>query len=308
MSHPRIVIGLPVYNGENYLKKAIESILSQSFGDFQLFIGDNASTDATEFICLEYARQDSRIKYHRHVENIGAAPNFNFLFQPKNAPYFKWAAHDDILEPDYLRQCIELLDRDSSIVIAHSPAFEIDRNDRKVRTYDAINLSLNAERPRDRFWRLLWTEHFTEVFGVVRSEIVAKTKLHGSYVGSDRNFLAEILLQGNMGYAAERLFCRREHPESYVAALRDNAERRKWFDPKANYPDRMTGLIKAREYSQAILSAPISPAEKIACQKMLIEFVIIRSREVIFRKGNLYRDKIFNQDKLSATSEPNLRS
>jgi glycosyltransferase involved in cell wall biosynthesis len=297
MNDPGLVIGLPVYNGEKYLKKAIESILSQSFGDFQLSIGDNASTDATEFICLQYARQDNRIKYYRHAQNIGAAPNFNFLFQPGNAPFFKWAAHDDILEPDYLRQCIELLDRDSSIVIAHSPAFEIDRDDRKVRTYDAINLSLNADRPQDRFWRLLWTEHFTEIFGIARSEIIAKTKLHGSYVGSDRNFLAEILLQGNIGYTSERLFCRREHPESYIAALTDNAQRRKWFDPKANYPDRLTGLIKAREYNNAILSAPISRSEKIACQKMLIEFVAIRSREVVFRKSNLYRDKIFNQER-----------
>ncbi|GAB4524375.1 MAG: glycosyltransferase family 2 protein [Pleurocapsa sp.] len=298
MNHPRIVIGLPVYNGENYLSKAIESILAQSFTDFQLFIGDNASTDATESICRQYAQRDSRIKYHRHKQNIGAAPNFNFLFQPGDAPYFKWAAHDDMLEPDYLRQCIELLDRDSSIVIAHSPAFEIDQDDNKVRTYDGINLSLNADRPRDRFWRLVWTEHFTEIFGVMRSQIIAKTKLHGSYVGSDRNFLAEILLHGNIGYTSDRLFCRREHPESYVAALKDNAQRRQWFDPKANYPDRLTGLIKAKEYSSAIASAPIPVSEKISCWGMLIEFVARRSIEVAFTNGNGYREKMFEQDKI----------
>ena len=295
MKSPQIVIGLPVYNGENYLERAIASILSQSFTDFELFIGDNASTDRTESICRDYASQDSRIKYHRHPQNIGAAPNFNFLFQPGDAPYYKWAAHDDVLEPDYLRQCIDILDKDSTVVIAHSPAFEIDRSERKNKTYDDINLTLNAAHPQERFWRLLWTEHFTEIFGVIRSQTIAKTKLHGSYVGSDRNFLAEILLRGNIGYAKERLFCRREHPESYIAALKNNAERLQWFDPLASYPESLTGLIKIKEYARAIASAPIPFNQKLSCWGMLSEFLIIRSIEVALGKNNWYRGKILKQ-------------
>ena len=299
MSNPRIVIGLPVYNGENYLEKAIASILAQSFDEWQLFIGDNASTDATESICRRYAQQDERIKYHRHEQNIGAAPNFNFLFQPGDAPYFKWAAHDDTLEPDYLRQCIQVLDDNSDVVIAHCPTYEIDKSDRKLRTYEAANLRLNAERPRDRFWRLLWTEHFTEIFGIMRSDAVAKTKLHGSYVGSDRNFFAEIILQGDVGYAKEALFCRREHQESYMAALKDNLERRKWFDPKASYPASLTGLIKTKEYFDAIFSAPISVSEKIACGKMVLEFIGIRGMEVLLGQSDRYRAKLIEQNELA---------
>jgi glycosyltransferase involved in cell wall biosynthesis len=292
MKNINIVIGLSVYNGENYLEKAIMSILAQSYTNFQLFIGDNASTDATESICRQYAQQDSRIRYHRHEQNIGAAPNFNFLFKFADAPYFKWAAHDDTLEPNYLSQCIEILDHNPDVVIAHCPAYEIDQNNRKIKTYDEINLTLNAERPRERFWRLLWTEHFTEIFGVMRSQTIASTKLHGSYVGSDRNLLAEILLRGNIGYGKERLFCRREHPASYIASLKGNAERRQWFDPKANYPDSLTGLIKIKEYAQAIASAPISLTEKIACWGMLSEFLARRSIEVALGNNNLYRRKI----------------
>ena len=300
MHNPRLVIGLPVYNGENYLEKAIASILSQSFTDFQLLIGDNASTDATESICRHYLEQDSRIRYHRHPKNIGAAPNFNFVFQPGNAPYFKWAAHDDLLEPDYLRQCIDILDRDSTLAVAHCPAFEIDESDRKTRTYDDINLTLNAAHPQERFWRLLWTEHFTEVFGVMRSQTIASTKLHGSYVGSDRNFLTEILLRGNIGYGKERLFCRREHPESYIAALTNNTERLQWFDPLANYPEFLTSFIKIKGYVDAISSAPISFNDKLSCWGILSEFFIRRSIEVAFGKNNWYRYKILKQKNSTA--------
>lgn len=301
-----IVIGLPVYNGENFLEQAIASILSQSFTDFQLLISDNASTDATEAICRHYLKQDSRIKYHRHPNNTGAVPNFNFVFQPGKAPYFKWAAHDDILEPDYLRQCIDILERDPTLVIAHCPAFEIDASGRKTKTYDDVNLTLNAVNPSERFWRLIWTDHFSEIFGVMRSQTIADTKLYGSYVGSDRNFFAEILLRGNIGYGKERLFCRREHPESYIAAFDNNVERLEWLDPLAKYPEFLTGLIKIKEYANAIASAPISFNEKLSCWRMLSEFLVRRSTEVALGKNNLYRDKILKQKNSSALPKSNL--
>ena len=73
--NPLLTIGLPVYNGERFLKTTIESILNQSFKDFELIIVDNASEDMTEEICKEYAAKDKRIHYHRNPDNIGAAPN-----------------------------------------------------------------------------------------------------------------------------------------------------------------------------------------------------------------------------------------
>ena len=75
---PRLSIGLPVYNGENYLAAAIESLLGQTYGDFELIISDNASTDGTEDICRGYAAQDPRIRYCRQPQNIGGAPNHNY--------------------------------------------------------------------------------------------------------------------------------------------------------------------------------------------------------------------------------------
>jgi glycosyltransferase involved in cell wall biosynthesis len=106
-SIPPVSIGLPVYNGENYLKAALNSLLSQSYGNFELIIGDNASTDETKYICESYAKQDPRIRYFRHKTNIGAAANYNYLFELAQGDYFKWAAHDDVCSPDYLKSCVE---------------------------------------------------------------------------------------------------------------------------------------------------------------------------------------------------------
>jgi len=114
---PRVSIGLPVYNGENYLEEAIDSILAQTYKDFELIISDNASTDRTPDICQAYANKDPRIRYYRNEKNIGAAVNFNRVFELSSSEYFKWAAHDDIIAPDYISECIEILDNDDSIVL-----------------------------------------------------------------------------------------------------------------------------------------------------------------------------------------------
>ena len=100
---PRICLGLPVYNGERYLRQAIDSMLAQTFRDFELIISDNASTDRTREICLEYQKRDPRVRYFRNESNIGPAANFNLVFQRAHAEYFKWVAADDVCEPDFLR-------------------------------------------------------------------------------------------------------------------------------------------------------------------------------------------------------------
>ena len=94
---PKLSIGLPVYNGERHLRRAIDSHLAQSFTDFELIICDNASTDRTEEICRYYASMDERVRYYRHATNTGAVWNFNHCFEIARGKYFKWSSHDDFL-------------------------------------------------------------------------------------------------------------------------------------------------------------------------------------------------------------------
>ena len=132
-----VTIGLPVYNGERYLRPAIESILAQSFPHFELVISDNASTDGTEAICRDDADRDERVRYYRNTANLGMSRNFNLTFERATGRYFKWAADDDLLEPQYLARCVQVLDRDPGVILCHSQVRIIDAGDRNHRSSPA---------------------------------------------------------------------------------------------------------------------------------------------------------------------------
>jgi len=99
---PAISIGMPVYNGEDFIEEAILSLLAQNFRDFELIVSDNASTDRTREIVNRFVLQDTRIRYVRQTENIGAVGNFKYVFKAARAQYFMWAASDDIWAPDWI--------------------------------------------------------------------------------------------------------------------------------------------------------------------------------------------------------------
>lgn len=103
-SRPVVSIGMPVYNGERFIRDALNSLLAQTFTDFELIISDNASTDATGSICRDYAKQDSRIRYIRQHENLGVLPNFQFVLNEARGEYFMWAACDDQWFSNWIEQ------------------------------------------------------------------------------------------------------------------------------------------------------------------------------------------------------------
>jgi glycosyltransferase involved in cell wall biosynthesis len=106
---PLVSIGLPVYNGEKYVREAIDSLLAQSLTDFELLISDNASTDDTRRICEAYARRDSRVRYLRQPENIGAGRNFEFVLDNARGKFFMWAAHDDAWAANWLEVLVSAI-------------------------------------------------------------------------------------------------------------------------------------------------------------------------------------------------------
>lgn len=111
---PKVSIGLPVYNGEEFIREAIDSLVAQTFTDFELIVSDNASVDGTEAICQEYVRSDSRIVYHRQGENLGATANFEFVLDRAAGEFFMWAAADDEWLPTFISDCLVALENDSN--------------------------------------------------------------------------------------------------------------------------------------------------------------------------------------------------
>ena len=108
---PRVSIGLPVYNGERYIAETLDSLLAQTFHDFELIISDNASQDRTEEICRSYASTDTRVRYVRNATNLGAPRNYRRAFELSSGEYFRWANCDDLFSPESLARCVEVLDR-----------------------------------------------------------------------------------------------------------------------------------------------------------------------------------------------------
>lgn len=295
--NPRILIGMPVYNGGKHIGETIESILGQTFEDFNLLISDNASTDDTEKVCRYYADKDPRIIYYRQADNLGMAPNFNYVFRPGNSPYFKWAAHDDILKPEYLSRCIEWLDRDSSLSMVHCPTLRIDNYSNELGTY--VDIGLASDRISERFWRVLWTVNIYEIYGVMRSEYVAKTKLAGSYFGSERNILADMLLQGKIGYLDEALFARRDHEGSLTAMHIESKEQGDFSKRQEVHASGVkvsaiqTSAIRFREYFLSLLNFSIPLGERTVCYRHLFDWGLKRALEGVTGSGERYRQKIY---------------
>jgi glycosyltransferase involved in cell wall biosynthesis len=108
-SRPLLSIGIPVYNGDKYIRQTIDCLLGQTYENTELIISDNASTDGTEDICRSYTTKDNRVRYFRSPTNIGQTSNFERAFKLASADYFMWAACDDSWSPNYIGTLMDCL-------------------------------------------------------------------------------------------------------------------------------------------------------------------------------------------------------
>ena len=210
MSAPSTTVGLPVYNGEPFLKAAVDGILSQSLGDFVLLISDNASTDGTQEICEEYARRDARVRYLRQDMNRGAAWNLNSLADMATTPYFMWHAADDIAERGLLESCVSRLNDSPVAVLAFTEADVIDQHG-NVMPCPAEPRGTGAVSVAQRFAACLEPFPYSEnvFYGMMRTAVLQHTRRHGLFGGGDRALSAELSLYGPFLRIPEVLFHRR---------------------------------------------------------------------------------------------------
>ena len=116
---PKISIGMPVFNGENSLRKTLITIINQEFLDFELIISDDASTDSTQKICEEFSKKDSRIRYFRQKKNFGMpVKNFQFVLSKADGEYFMFASHDDPYHPQFISEMLKIMEFDKDCSLA----------------------------------------------------------------------------------------------------------------------------------------------------------------------------------------------
>ena len=226
-SKPRVSIGMPVYNEERFIKQALDSILSQSFQDFEIIISDNASTDHTGDICLEYAAKDQRIRYDRSDRNIGGQLNFDRVFRLCNAEYFFWASGHDIRDEKFISSCVEVLNSDESIVLCY-PLTQWLEPDNSLGEVFPDHIDTRGLRRLDAFQTVLWGQRAScPIYGVMRSSALKRTHPSSQVIGPDRIVLVELSLLGSIARVPEVLLFLRRGPDF------GNAERSliKWLGP-----------------------------------------------------------------------------
>lgn len=277
---PIASIGLPVYNGANYLAQAIESILEQDFVNFELIISDNASTDDTAEICQKYAVMDRRITYIRQPENSGAARNYNDVFRAASGTYFKWAAHDDLLKPQFLSRCIEGFEHCESPPAIVYPRSEFIDADGKVLRADRSRHSMHmlSPFPAVRVFRAVQAMSLvTAVFGLFHRETLARTRLIDSFIASDYVLLLECALLGHIvRLEGEPLFQRRIHENMSRQANRTDEEVLKWFDPSVR-AEMSTKQRLSQEYMNSIYHIEgLNKLQRHSCAASLVGSMLTR--------------------------------
>lgn len=192
---PKVSVGMPVWNGEKTLPAALDSIIGQSFSDFELIISDNASTDGTSAICRQYEQRDCRIRYVRQPENTGAARNFEFVLKESNGDYFMWAADDDVWSEDFLESNLSFLEKNPDYIASVSPVRFEDDEFNPVLMGDA---ELTGPTPK-RFESFFTCWHANcRLYSLIRMKALQDCPYFSGadFFGSDWAIMLHLILQG----------------------------------------------------------------------------------------------------------------
>jgi glycosyltransferase involved in cell wall biosynthesis len=295
-STPLLSVGLFVYNGEYFLEETLRSILNQRFTDFELIISDNASTDRTGEIAKAYAKGDNRIRYHRSERNMGAGWNIRRVYELATGKYFKQAAVDDLLEPDFLLRCVEVLERDPGCVLAYASTKEVDENGTFIKNY-VTPMKADSNDPVTRFREMLLVSSWCyQIFGVMRMSALRQLPPQGSYVSSDRVLLARLSLLGRFYEVPERLFISRHHSGQSTRTLPVRLQRPRpfrltnrypslpcpeWWDPTKTRALTFPEFRKLVEYFLSIYRAPLGAGQKLRCYSMLLPWIKIHFKHML---------------------------
>ena len=264
-SGPRVVVGVPVYNGENYLDEALTALRTQTLAEIAVVVSDNASTDGTADLAKHHVAEDERITVIHQPRNVGAAPNYNATYTAAPpSDYFCWLAHDDLPRPEYLAACVVALDADPAAVLAFARTVHIDESGDEV-SHAPARPALASADPATRLADAIDHNNTNHpIFGVIRRTALDRTGLHGSYTGSDRTLVAELAMLGRFIEVPEELFAVREHPGRSVRAKtsKNRHTREAWFDASRAGRIVFPRWRRLRGYARAIARAPLSSAER----------------------------------------------
>jgi glycosyltransferase involved in cell wall biosynthesis len=281
--HPRVTVGVPVFNGESFLAETLDSLSNQTFSDFEIVISDNASTDRTEQICRDYAARDPRIRYYRSDTNHGAAWNHNRVFELGRGEYFKWNSADDLCAPEFLARCVAALDEDASATMVCSSVLVIDDYGDPVRA-GFIPAEVASPSAWQRFRRIIQTDHYClHVYSLIRSDVLRKTDLIGHFLGSDRTLLSHLSLFGHCVLLPDTLMFNRDHPARFTRSFAlHSREGTIWFDQHAAKRKLLFPSWRfLKSYWEVVSRSPLRWQERLQCYGTLLAWSRHRKKPLL---------------------------
>jgi glycosyltransferase involved in cell wall biosynthesis len=252
---------MPVYNSERWLPAAIESILQQNYGNFELIISDNASTDSSYDVCHRFAAQDRRIRLVRQPTNLGATRNYRFVADVTDAPFFKWATGSDLISDNFLAECLAVLERREDVALAFGESRLFTEAPEDASPYDD-DMDLEVDDPIARFVHVLTRLKLNNVMnGIIRRSALLRTSVMPQFFSSDNLVLAELALVGKIVRAPDAVFYRRMRAET-ATRLKSSLEVVRHL-----YPEKRIGMLMQNwqlqaAYTRAAWRAPLPFADR----------------------------------------------
>ena len=217
MEHPLLSIGIPVYNSEDCIGKAIESVQAQTYRNVEIVISDNCSTDRTREICLAHAAKDHRIRYYRNRTDIGKEPNFLRVLQLATGDFFMWNCADDVRPPGSLESLMAAMVSSPQAVMALGPVVAEAIGSTRV-----LDNRMNAmnDHPSERIRAFVkGVEHNAIQYGVFKKNVLTRAYVTSNFIashyGHDYHLCLQTCLLGPVAYSPTPMIIYREkgiHP------------------------------------------------------------------------------------------------
>jgi len=269
---PLVSIGVPVYNGERFLPRALDSLLGQTLADLELIISDNASTDRTQAIGEDYQRRDRRVRYVRQAVNIGAPRNWNAVVHEARGVYFKWASASDYVAPAMLATCVAAMQADPGIVLCQGLTQLVDEHEQPIEVYGR-DMVFDQPRASDRFLQVSQLLALNNAqCGVIRLDALRRTGLDRRYPSGDMALMAELALHGRFHLVPEVMLYRRQSTGTFTAKLAPLALQR-IYDPRAR---RAMTQLRARRHLDHLVSiarAPLRLGERLRAFRYALRLI-----------------------------------
>jgi glycosyltransferase involved in cell wall biosynthesis len=197
---PLVSIGIPTYNRERLIGRAIESALHQDYLNIEIVISDNASTDSTPEVCRRYAQTQPNVRYVRQPRNLGATRNFDAVLEQTSGQYFMWLGDDDWLDPNYVRLALSRLETDPQVALVsgtpHYYAKGVPQGPGKV-------FSLPQASAWQRVLAYYWKVGDNGLFYGLMRRAQLQNSMLPNFMGGDWVFVANTAARGKVVMLAE---------------------------------------------------------------------------------------------------------